>query len=135
MFSQDEIDAVLSQAQEAVDSLAQSAGVTAAPAAAAPPVVAPLQLSSPASDRTNNILKIRVPVVVRLADRPMVLNEIMKLGPGTILEFYRSVDSELDLMVNNRRIGCGVAVKVNEHFGLRLNRLGDLRQRIASLGG
>jgi len=82
----------------------------------------------------GRILRIRVPVVVRLAQRSMVLNEVMKLTPGTILEFDRTVDSELDLLVNNHPIGSGVAVKVNERFGLRINRIGNLAQRIASFG-
>ena len=58
----------------------------------------------------------------------------MNLGPGTILEFDRTVDQELDLMISNRQIGCGVAVKVNEHFGLRITYIGDVKERINSLG-
>jgi flagellar motor switch protein FliN/FliY len=80
------------------------------------------------------VLKLRVPVVVRLAQRPMVLKDIMRMAPGTILEFDRSVDSELDLLVNNQTIGTGAAVKVNEHFGLRIQHIGNVRQRINSLG-
>ena len=38
-------------------------------------------------------------------------------------------------MVNNKTIGIGVAVKVGENFGLRITRIGDLKQVIQSLGG
>ena len=49
------------------------------------------------------------------------------------MEFDRGVNEELDLMVNNRKIGTGQAVKIGEHFGLRVAFIGDAKQRIASL--
>lgn len=85
------------------------------------------------SPKLNRVLKLRVPVVVRLAQRPIRLAEILKLTPGNILEFERTVDSELDLMVNNQVIGSGKAVKVNERFGLRIQSVGDPRQRLRQL--
>ncbi|MFQ5500985.1 MAG: FliM/FliN family flagellar motor switch protein [Phycisphaerae bacterium] len=139
MFSQDEIDAVLKDAQEAVDTLAgdvdamgDSTAVQATPAPAGPPPAQPA--AAPRSPTLDRILKLKVPVRVRLANRSMLVSEIMNLGPGTILEFDRTVDQELDLMISNRQIGCGVAVKVNEHFGLRITYIGDVKERINSLG-
>jgi flagellar motor switch/type III secretory pathway protein FliN len=145
MFSQADIDAVLSDAQEAVDALAgdvgqlvqQTAtnGISPATEPAQPPAVAasatrPLDVSP---ERIRRILRLKVPVVVRLAERPMLLSEIMKMVPGTIFEFSRTVDQELDLLVNNHQIGGGVAVRVNERFGLRVTQIGDMRGRINSL--
>lgn len=163
MFSQDDIDAVLNAAQSAVNALADETdglatedvavatasgrvGVREAPPASnvatavAPPPRPSVRAARPATRKPDRgqidrILKLRVPVVVRLAERKMLLSEVLKIVPGTILEFGRTVDEELDLMVNNHQVGAGVAVKVNEHFGLRVTYLGDLRQRIASLGG
>ena len=130
MFSPKEIDAVLTQAQSAVDSLAQDVGILAAPG------VSPADGGSESVDPSvKRLYKIRVPVAVRLAERPMLLSDILGMGPGTILEFNRAADSELDLMVNNQQIGRGVAVKVAERFGLRINELGDVQERIRSLGG
>ncbi len=85
------------------------------------------------SPKLKRVLKLRVPVVVRLAQRPIRLAEILKLTPGNILEFERTVDSSLDLMVNNQEIGSGKAVKVNERFGLRIEKIGDARQRLEQL--
>jgi flagellar motor switch protein FliN len=147
MFSQDEIDAVLNEAQTAVSELADHVsglvskeGQTPPPAPVAPPSPAPVPSPPPAAapvhlspDRLKRILKLRVPVVVRLAERPMLLSEIMKIMPGTILEFSRTVDEELDLLANNRQIGHGVAVKVNERFGLRVTYVGDVKGRLKSL--
>jgi hypothetical protein len=35
--------------------------------------------------------------------------------------------------VNNHQIAFGVAVKINERFGLRITRIGTPRQRLSSL--
>jgi flagellar motor switch/type III secretory pathway protein FliN len=144
MFSQDEIDAVLNSAQDAVSELAgnvstlvDQGGQGRAPAAAPSSVAAapspPPPTARPSTDRLKGILKLRVPVVVRLAERPMLLSEIMKIVPGKIIEFPRTVDEELDLLVNNHQIGSGVAVKVNERFGLRVTYVGDVKDRLKSL--
>ena len=132
MFSPNEIDAVLSQAQTAVDSLAQDVG--AMPRSTGAPVNQTSAESCPIPGG-HHILRIQVPIAVRLAEQDMALSEIMKLGPGTILEFNRSADGELDLMVNNLQIGRGVAVKVNERFGLRINSLGNVRDKLHTIAG
>jgi|CXWL01.1.fsa_nt_gi flagellar motor switch protein FliN/FliY len=133
MLPQPEIDTVLSDAQSAVDQLAAEVGQFSDAADSAPARSAgPARLGS-LPQSMQRIFKIRVPVVVRLAQRNILLSDVLRLAPGSILEFNRSVDLDLDLMVNNRQIGSGVGVKVGERFGLRVNYVGDVRQRIESL--
>jgi len=136
MFSQEEIDAVLADAQQAVATLADD--VQAVATAPQPPSPAPVATTaafvpSPA-ERLDRTLKLSVPVLVRLAHQSMSIGEIMRIGPGTILEFNRTVASELDLMINNCQIGQGIAVKVGERFGLRITSIGNIQERIDSLG-
>ncbi len=138
MFSQSEVDALLENAEavagpaagEEEGSLVFSSdyGEVRAEPGSVP------MIGGSGSSQLNRVLKLRVPVVVRLAQRNMSIEAIRRLGSGTILEFERTVDCELDLMVNNRQIGKGVAVKVGENFGLRLTYVGNIRERIASLG-
>ena len=140
MYSQDDIDAVLRNAQDAVDELTSDVGRLSqddAPASSRSASGATTAVASPPRQRAagiERILKIKVPLIVRLAQRSMLLNTIMKMGPGTILEFDRRVDEPLDLMISNCEIGAGVAVKVNEHFGLRITRIEGVQKRIDSLG-
>jgi len=139
MFSQQEIDNVLGQAQEAVDDLSRetAALIDQRPSDRQGPSVAE-HARAPVKgevDRVTRILRLKVPVVVRLASQTMRLNDVLKLAPGSILEFDRCVDDELDLQVNNRSIGKGVAVKIDERYGLRITYIGDIRQRIRMLGG
>lgn len=81
------------------------------------------------SSNLDQILKLDVPIIVRLAERQLPLGEILRLVPGAILELGKDADGELDLLVNNRAIGSGSAVKVGENFGIRLTYMGDLRER------
>jgi flagellar motor switch protein FliN/FliY len=139
MSPQPEIDTVLSDAQSAVDQLAAEVGQLAGNENA-PAYSGKTHLRSDGASRSGalpasmqRILKIRVPVVVRVAERNILTSDVLRLAPGSILEFNRSVDRDLDLMVNNRQIGSGVGVKVGERFGLRVNTIGGVRQRIESL--
>jgi flagellar motor switch protein FliN len=80
------------------------------------------------------ILTLEVPVIVRLGERPMTLHEVLAIAPGAILELHKHADAELDLLVNNKHLGHGQAVKVGENFGLQITYVGDLKARIEALG-
>jgi flagellar motor switch protein FliN len=83
----------------------------------------------------KRVLKLEVPVIVKLAERKLTLGEIMRFGAGAIIEFVKSNDEPLELMVNNKTIGLGEAVKVGENFGLKISQIGDVKSIIRTLGG
>ena len=80
------------------------------------------------------ILRLEVPVIVRLGERMMTLSEVLGLVPGAIIELPKNSEEELDLLVNNKQIGTGTAVKVIENFGIRITYIGDIKERIQALG-
>jgi flagellar motor switch protein FliN/FliY len=83
----------------------------------------------------ERILHMPVPVIVKLAERKLALSEVMRLGAGAIIEFSKASDEPIELMIANKAIAIGEAVKVGENFGLRITQIGDVRQIIRSLGG
>jgi flagellar motor switch protein FliN/FliY len=83
----------------------------------------------------GRILRMQVPIIVKLAERKLMLSEVMRLGVGAIIEFSKRSDEPLDLMINNKTIAAGETVKVGENFGLRITQVGDLRNTIQSLSG
>ncbi len=83
----------------------------------------------------KRVLKLEVPVIVKLAERKLTLGEVMRFGAGAIIEFVKSSDEPLELMVNNRTIGLGETVKVGENFGLKISQIGDMKSIIRTLGG
>jgi len=80
------------------------------------------------------IMKLEVPLIVVIDERPMSLEAVMRLVPGAIIELPREADDELDVMVNNKVIGRGRAVKIGENFGVRIEQVGDLEERVRSMG-
>jgi flagellar motor switch protein FliN/FliY len=81
------------------------------------------------------ILSLEVPLIVLLGERRMKTSEVLSLIPGSIVELPKNWEEELTLLVNNRPIGTGLAVKVGENFGMKITFIGDLRDRIAALAG
>jgi len=81
------------------------------------------------------LLKLEVPVIVILGSRALRVSDVVSFIPGAIIELPKRADEELQLMVNNKIIGTGSAVKVGENFGIRISFIGDVRQRVAALGG
>jgi flagellar motor switch protein FliN len=90
--------------------------------------------STPSPNELRRILHMHVPVIVKLAERKLTLAEVMRLGPGAIIEFIKSNDEPLELLINNKAIGLGDAVKVGENFGLKISQIGDVKEVIRSLG-
>src|SRR5687768_5902785 len=88
----------------------------------------------PSATELRRIMRLQVPVIVKLAERKLTLAEVMRLGPGAIIEFMKASDEPLELLINNKPIGVGDAVKVGENFGLKINQIGDVRDVIRSLG-
>ncbi|MGC4031036.1 MAG: FliM/FliN family flagellar motor C-terminal domain-containing protein [Tepidisphaeraceae bacterium] len=82
----------------------------------------------------SRILKLQVPVIVKLAERKFTMAEVLRIQSGAILEFNKPADAPLELLINNKPIAVGVAVKVEENFGLEIKQIGNVKQIIASLG-
>lgn len=79
----------------------------------------------------QQLLTLEVPVIVRVGTTRLSLAEITSLAPGSIIEIDKPADEELDLLINNRHTGFGVAVKIGENFGLEVTYLGDPMRRLA----
>jgi len=82
----------------------------------------------------SSILSLEVPLIVEIARRRMPLAEAVNLVHGAIIEFPQSSDGELRILVNNKVIGAGSAVKVGENFGVRVTNVGDVASRVQAMG-
>jgi len=83
----------------------------------------------------EHILSIHVPVIVRLAERKMSLQEVLRFSLGSVIQFEKNAYEHVDLMINNSVLGLGQPVKIGENFGLRIVQIGDISETIKSLGG
>jgi len=82
----------------------------------------------------SQILELDVPIIVRLGQREMNLGDVVAIIPGTIIELPKRAEEELELLVNNKIIGTGSAVKVGENFGIKISFVGDIKSRIEAMG-
>jgi len=91
-------------------------------------------LNVPDTPEVRRLLKLRVPVIVRIATRRVPVHDIRHFSRGRIIEFDTPSDTRLELLINNRVIGHGDPVRVGDHYGLRITHVCDRRQRIRSMG-
>lgn len=137
-LDQSEVDAMLAEAELLANEVsgepaAEPAAVAMQEPPPAPQSAKPLPKNLPPELR--RILQIEVPVIVQLADRQMTMKEVLSFNVGSVIEFENRFDAELKLVVTNRQIGLGHAVKVGENFGLRVTRIGTIYDTIMALGG
>ena len=97
------------------------------------PVLRPTPVDA-APDELRRVLKLSVPVIVKLAERRLPTAEVLRLGVGSIIEFGKRSEAPLDLLVNNRPVAVGEAVKVGENFGLRVKQVGTPREIAVAMG-
>ena len=87
------------------------------------------------TEEVKRILHLEVPVIVKLADKQLPLGDIVDLSMGSIVEFSKNAEMPLDLLVNNKVVARGTAVKVGEKFGLRIDEILPVEETIRVLGG
>jgi flagellar motor switch protein FliN/FliY len=86
-----------------------------------------------ASARLDLILDISLPVTVELGRARMQIQDILKLGPGSIIELEKSAGDPVELFINDRPIAKREVVVIDENFGIRLTSIVTASERIRTL--
>lgn len=107
----------------------------ATPASSSPSATPPVSEEESRRRLLRNLLGIEVPMVVTLCEMRMPVQDVRTLTTGAVLEFERAYDEPLDLMVGDVKIGCGESITVHEKFGLRIQTIGSVRERLLSIAG
>ena len=66
------------------------------------------------------ILDIPLTVAVELGRSKMLINDLLQLGQGSVIELTKLVGEPLEVLVNQKLVARGEVVVVNEKFGVRL---------------
>ena len=91
----------------------------------------------PSKMRSGNlgfILDISLEVTVELGRTRMVINDLLQLGQGSIVELAKLAGESLEVLVNGKLIARGEVVVVNDKFGVRLTEVVPPEERIEQLG-
>jgi flagellar motor switch protein FliN/FliY len=79
------------------------------------------------------LLDIPLEMTVELGRCKMLINDLLQLGQGSVLELTKLAGEPMDVFVNNRLIARGEVVVVNEKFGVRLTDVVSHVERINKL--
>jgi len=74
-------------------------------------------------DGLGFVMDVPVEVTVELGRRRVRIGEVLRLGPGSVLELTKANGEPLDIYVNDRLIARGEAVVVGERYGVRLTEV------------
>lgn len=74
-------------------------------------------------DSLGFVMDVPVAVTVELGRRSVKIADVLRLGPGSVLELDKANGEPLDLYVNDRLIARGEAVIVGERYGIRLTEV------------
>ena len=79
------------------------------------------------------ILDIPLTVSVELGRSKMLINDLLQLGQGSVIELTKLVGEPLEVLVNQKLVARGEVVVVNEKFGVRLTDIVSPMERVQSM--
>jgi len=90
-------------------------------------------LSREETKNLDLILDIPLTVTVELGRSKMLINDLLQLGQGSVIELTKLVGEPLEVLVNNKLVARGEVVVVNDKFGVRLTDIVSPMERVQSL--
>jgi flagellar motor switch protein FliN/FliY len=79
------------------------------------------------------ILDIPLRVAVELGRTKMMVNDLLNLGQGSVIELSKLAGEPMEVLVNDKLVARGEAVVVNEKFGVRLTDIISPMERVEQL--
>ena len=80
------------------------------------------------------ILDIPLELSVEFGKVKIVINDLIQLGQGSIIELDKSVGDPLEIYINGKLIARGEVVVVDDKFGIRVTDIVSPIERVKSLG-
>lgn len=90
--------------------------------------------NTPGGTDLDFILDIPLEITVELGRTKMLINDLLKLGQGSVIELSKPAGDTLEILANNRLIAKGDVVVVNEKYGIRLTEVITPVERVEKLG-
>lgn len=80
------------------------------------------------------ILDLPLTLSVEFGKVKMLVNDLLQLGQGSIVELDKAVGEPLDVSINDKLVAKGEVVVLDKHFGIRLTDIISPQDRVKSLG-
>jgi flagellar motor switch protein FliN/FliY len=69
------------------------------------------------------LLDLTLPVSIELGRTSMTVQDVLRLGRGSVIQLDRLAGEPIDIYVGGRRFAEGEVVVLGEHFGVRITRI------------
>ena len=80
------------------------------------------------------LLDIPLEISVELGRTRILVNDLLQLGQGSVIELTKLAGEPLEILINQKLVARGEAVVVNEKFGVRITDIISLTERVKQLG-
>jgi flagellar motor switch protein FliN/FliY len=120
--------------EQGLEDVAAAAGEVAEAATAAATGVATTPQKKPTNTRTLDFLMdVALQVSVEVGRARMTINDLLQMGPGSVVELEKLAGEPLDIFINGKAVARGEAVIVNEKFGVRLTDIISPEERVEGM--
>ncbi len=92
------------------------------------------QESEEKSSNLDFLLDIPLDVTVELGRTNMIVDKVLQLNQGSIIELSKEAGDTVDIYINGKILGKGEVIVVNERFGIRITEIISQADRVKSLG-
>ena len=91
------------------------------------------EIDTMSSGNMDFLLDIPLEISVELGRTKMLINELLKLGQGSVVELSKLAGETLEILANQKLVARGEVVVVNEKYGVRLTEIISPIERIERL--
>lgn len=75
------------------------------------------------SQNLQLVMDVKVDLTVRIGSTRLSMRDVLALTPGTVLQLSQGATEPVGLYVNDKLIGRGEVVVVEENFGIKITQL------------
>ena len=79
------------------------------------------------------LMDVQLAVSIRFGETEMLLEDVVKLGIGSVIELNSAVDDPVELIVNGRCFARGEVVTVDAFYGIKITEITSVGERIKSV--
>ena len=79
------------------------------------------------------LLDIPLEISVELGRTRILVNDLLQLGQGSVIELTKLAGEPLEILINQKLVARGEAVVVNEKFGVRITDIISPMERVKQL--
>lgn len=80
------------------------------------------------------LLDIPLEVTVELGRTSMIINNLLQLTQGSVVELNKAAADTVDIYVNHKLLGKGEVIIVNDRLGVRITEIISQAERIKNMG-